>query len=624
MNPAGQLRNHLGQWRSICQNRYLLKVIEEGLELEVRGGPLPSFRLDRECAEHWGEMEKVVQDYLERGVIKEVHPAGQSTYPFFLIQQGEKLRPILDLRPLNKFIRYHHFKMEGIQVARTMIREQDWFCKIDLKDAYHSVSLSPRAKQHLGFKSKGRVYQFQVLPFGLTSAPRMFTKLMTAAVKPLREEGIRLVFYLDDILIMGRTEEETRSSMGRTVDVLKSLGFTINEKKSITTPTQEMTFLGMALDSRSMKISVPKEKIRKLKSELKKALAAKKLKMRKLAALAGLLTATAAGFEPCYINQRFIQANMILFQKRGYSWDSEIPILRRSKEELLWWSRRLEELNGRPLLEAQETPIHVFTDASLSGWGYYSDSFSGAGFWNQRDQGMSSNFRELKTVKIMLEREGKRLSNKSLILHSDNTTTISQIVRQSNPRHPKLIKLAKKIWKILLEKRIRLKAIHIKGEENREADLLSRLSIHEWKLDPKIFRRIEGRFGRISVDLFACHRNAQTEAFCSMHNCPEAIAQDAFSLEEWPGNAFANPPPILINRVLQFSALGAQKLVLLTPTWPSQTWWAECLQRSTRKPLEIRVTKSTASIRGRSCTIPYQSLTAWQLSPRPWRMMTWR
>lgn len=611
------------QWRSICQNSYLLKLIEKGVDLETKGR-LPIFSINRESSAYREETTKTIQEYLARNVIKEVHPAGQSTFPFFLIRQGEKLRPIVDLRPLNNFIRYHHFKMEGIHVAKSMIREKDWFCKVDLKDAYQSVPLSPAARQSIGFKHNGRCYQFQVLPFGLSSAPRTFTKLMTAAMRPLREEGIRLVFYLDDILIMGRSEEEARTATRKTSDMLKRLGFTINEKKSVMTPTQEITFLGMTLDSRTMKIAVPREKIKKLKAELTKVASATKIKMRKLAALAGLLTATAAGFEPCYINQRFLQANVILFHKRGYSWDQDIPILRKTREEMNWWLKKLEDLNGRPLIETQETPRHVYTDASLSGWGYCSDSFSGAGFWSPKDREESSNFRELKTVLVMLRKERRNLAGKRIILHSDNTTTISQIARQSNPRHPKLIKLAKEIWRILLLEKIRLSAVHIRGEENTRADLLSRLSTHEWKLNPAILRRIEKRFGRISIDLFACHLNAQAEKFCSLRDCPGAFARDAFCLEEWPRNAFANPPPILINQVLQFAAARGQQIILLTPTWPSQTWWSECLQRRLKEPLTIQVGKETAQLRGRNFATPYRSLTAWLLSPGLYRTTAWK
>lgn len=612
-NQGGRLKDHLKQWKSICQNKYIWKVIGDGLDLETKGRP-PTFKLRRAGQSHQEELERIIREYLSRGVIKEVCSTGQSTYPFFLIQQGEKLRPILDLRPLNKFLKYRHFKMEGIQTARSMVRERDWFCKIDLKDAYQAVPMSSKARQHLGFELNGKTYQFQVMPFGLSSAPRTFTKLMTTALRPLREAGIRLSFYLDDVLILGSSQDEARKAAATVATHLEGLGFTINRKKSLMTPTQEINFLGMTLDSKKMSISVPSEKVRKLKAELRRAMSATKIKMRKLAALAGLLTATAAGFEPCYIHQRYIQANIILFQRRGLTWDQSIPILKRSRTEIQWWLEKLEKLNGRSLLET-ESQISVFTDASLSGWGYCSDSFSGAGFWNEKDRGESSNFRELKSVYLMLREERKKLRGKHVILRSDNTTTISQIARQSNPRHPKLIRLAKKIWQILIQERIKIKVVHVRGVENTEADLLSRLSMHDWKLDPTVFRRIERRYGTVSMDLFACHVNAQTKEFCSYHDCPGATAVDAFSLRRWPENAFANPPPILINRVLQFSARQPHKLILLTPTWPSQAWWAECRQRAMRRPISIRVKKQTATIRGRSCSIPYESLTVWQLSP---------
>ena len=82
------------------------------------------------------------------------------------------------------------------------------------------------------------------MPFGLNIAPLVFTRLMRTALKPLRRDGIRLVAYLDDILIISESKEQAVENSRKTVQWLQQLGFLINSKKSNLCPSQKMEFLG--------------------------------------------------------------------------------------------------------------------------------------------------------------------------------------------------------------------------------------------------------------------------------------------------------------------------------------------------------------------------------------------
>ncbi len=77
------------------------------------------------------------------------------------------------------------------------IQPRDWFAAIDLKDAYFHVSILPRHRPFLRFASKGRAWQYRVLPFGLSLSPRVFTKVAEGALAPLREVGIRILNCLE-------------------------------------------------------------------------------------------------------------------------------------------------------------------------------------------------------------------------------------------------------------------------------------------------------------------------------------------------------------------------------------------------------------------------------------------
>ena len=67
--------------------------------------------------------------------------------------------------------------MEDIQTLKDIIHPRDYMVKLDLKDAYFSVPVADDNRKYLRFKWAGRVYEYTCLPFGLTSAPWITTKL---------------------------------------------------------------------------------------------------------------------------------------------------------------------------------------------------------------------------------------------------------------------------------------------------------------------------------------------------------------------------------------------------------------------------------------------------------------
>ena len=141
---------------------------------------------------------------LEKGAIEKVRLPGPgfNAHLFLHPKKDGSMRPILNLKPLNRFVRYQHFKMENLAAATTIIQQNDCFTKVDLKDADFAVSVHPSHRKYLRFVWDKEVYQFVSLPFGLASAPRVFTKLLKPGVSLLRHLGMRLVQYLDDGLFM--------------------------------------------------------------------------------------------------------------------------------------------------------------------------------------------------------------------------------------------------------------------------------------------------------------------------------------------------------------------------------------------------------------------------------------
>ena len=126
----------------------------------------------------------------------------------FLVPKKEgQMRPVL---PLNKLIYHKHFKMEGIHTVRDLLQRDDWMTRINIKDAYFAIPIYPQHQRFLRFQWKGKCFQFTCLPFGLVSAPRVFTKLLRSVVGFLRSRGMRCVVYIDDLLLLHQDKEKLR------------------------------------------------------------------------------------------------------------------------------------------------------------------------------------------------------------------------------------------------------------------------------------------------------------------------------------------------------------------------------------------------------------------------------
>ena len=123
------------------------------------------------------------------------------------------VRLILDLSKLNKYITYCHFKMDNIFTAVSLLSEGDFMASVDLRDAYYTVPIHTESRKYLRFVWQGQLWQFKTLPNGLSSAPRLFTKLLKPVFACLRQSKHKVVGYLDDTIIIGKTKSRTLESV---------------------------------------------------------------------------------------------------------------------------------------------------------------------------------------------------------------------------------------------------------------------------------------------------------------------------------------------------------------------------------------------------------------------------
>ena len=184
--------------------------------------------------------------------------------------------------------------------------------KLDLKKAYWSIPVSVRSQPYLRFRWKTRVFQFLVLPFGVSSAPHIFTKMMKPIIVALREQGLLLIIFLDDILLIGEKFSIVNKNIRITIDLLTSLGLLVSLSKSILKPVQLIEFLGMTINSKTMEISRPISELDKITKQCNKLLKMQTTSIREISTLLSARSSKTSNLH----SPTSLQRNSIFAEKR--------------------------------------------------------------------------------------------------------------------------------------------------------------------------------------------------------------------------------------------------------------------------------------------------------------------
>ena len=141
-----------------------------------------------------------------------------------------------------------HFRIESLAVVLPQLHRQDWAVTLDLQDAYLHVPIHPSSRHLLYFAYKDRVYQYQILPFGLKDSPWVFTRLVAVLIASFRQSGVQIFHYLDDWLLVASSRTLLELHLQKTLELTRQLGFLVNLEKFSLTPSQIPSFLGASLD----------------------------------------------------------------------------------------------------------------------------------------------------------------------------------------------------------------------------------------------------------------------------------------------------------------------------------------------------------------------------------------
>lgn len=580
---GGRIARYREAWSHISNDPWIIRLITCGYEIEFQSKPFQHFPRQNAVMTPPQHIlcDKEVHALIKKGavIMADIEVPGFVSGIFLIPKKSGDYRPIINLKSLNKFVLYHHFKMEGLQTVKQTIRRGDWLAKIDLKDAYLSVPIAMEHRKYLRFFWENIVYEFVSLPFGLSSAPWAFSKLLRPISAYLRKRGFRLVVYLDDILMVGACKKSAEETVLATTSLFESLGFVINKEKSVWEPAQSMEYIGLIIDTTTMKFSLTEKKRADIFKLCTAALGQRSITLRDMASILGNFNWASPAVEFAQAHYRNFQALYISGsrQARG-NLQTKILLSPEAKADLSWWISQAKFAHGRSIFLATPT-LSISSDASLTGWGAVCRGVKTGGPWVQSEANKHINELELLAALKALECFTEHLYNASVELKVDNTSAVSYINKLGGSRSSSLCDMALRIADWCELRNIEIHAVFLPGIANFLADAESRkpLASGDWMLSKTEFEKIRATWP-MEVDLFASAWNAQISKFVSWFPQPGAWKTDAFSIDWKELKGYAFPPfnliPLCLDKVIKEKAT----LVMIAPYWPSQAWFPTILE----------------------------------------------
>ena len=429
---------------------------------------------------------------------------------------------MIDLSHLNDFVQLTPFKMETVASVLLSVREGDFLASLDLKDAYFQIPIHGSSRKLLRFMSEGTVYQFKALCFGLSTAPQVFTRVFAAVSAWAHARGIRLLRYLDDWLVLSSSEKKAKESIWELLSLCRTLGIVINEKKSDLVPSQSAKYLGMTIDTGAGKVFPSLARVEKFLTVAERFCTMQSPPAQFWQVVLGHL----ASLERLVLHGRLRMRSLQWHLKSQWSPESDPPSLpvalpEEARRDLSWWMVRDHLLVG-VRFGTPAPDLHLYSDASSSGWGAHLLDQNVSGVWSAQEKLLHINLLEMKALFLALQAFQEVVAGHHVTAMCDNSTVVAYINKQGGTVSRPLCLLTSRLLRWTESFDVHLEARYLPGESNVLADVLSRRGQvvgTEWSLHPQVARALLRAWGNPSIDLFATCLNAKLPLYCSLRGC---------------------------------------------------------------------------------------------------------
>lgn len=307
----------------------------------------------------------------------------------------------------------------------------------------------------------------------------------------LAKVGLVFVRFCDDYLFIGDSPSALRTAMEMAERVLRAHGLEINPAKT-EGPTQQIIFLGVAIDSIQRTLKVPLDKVDELRRLSLSMVARSATRLRHIQSLVGKFSFVAAvlpGSRPFF--------RSLIDATKGKSRWEDIAISATMKDDLRVWSRFLKTWNRGEKWQGSE-PFVLEHDASKGGFGflltkvppsfdvsslpvYLRPGQAFAGYYSARDipkSEQSIQWGEMLAMAVSLTIYAPFLRNSTVLLKTDNIADVF-IIRRQSTRSPPLLALLRCICLTCAHFNITIRVEHVPGQLNTVPDYLSRPELHQ-------------------------------------------------------------------------------------------------------------------------------------------------
>lgn len=364
-----------------------------------------------------------------------------------------------------------------------------WIWKADLQRAYRQLRVDPLDCPLLGMQVDSGVFVDLCPSFGCRSSSAACQRTANAITYLMRTAGHTVYAYLDDFAGCAAAEQQAKKAYDTFIRLLEQLGLCLALEKC-QAPVQNITWLGYQVDTRSMQVSVPPNKIQEIRVECSAWLKKNRVTKKALQSFIGKILHVA----PCIRHARKFTARLLTALRNMHSrnWttlDSEV------KADIRWFCHYAESANGLTLYADTTEYVELECDACLTGAGGNSASHCYSWVFTPEHRQRYKSIHQLEALNILvaLRTLAPHLSlhNKAILINTDNISS-SFALTTGKTRDPVLAACAREIWLEGAVRDIEIKIVHKPGNLIPLADALSRMDSEHEKRDYAI-KEIQNR-----------------------------------------------------------------------------------------------------------------------------------